>query len=424
MLCPKCGVSNPENNNFCQSCGASLKVDAPDSQLVPRQPLSTSLGAPAPPPPVSPSAPPSSPLTPPSQPVTPSVSPSASPLPSAPVEATNLEYVGFWKRLLAYTIDGLILGLIGGGMGFYFNINVGNTTGGTAGDMTWLRSFISFIVGAGYYVFFWVSQNGQTLGNKLLAIRVVREDNHPLDIGTGVVRYIGYLISIIPLGLGFLWVAWDGKKQGWHDKIAKTIVVKTEGKSHVGIAIVIVIGYFMLIILAVAIIAAVVGFGAIKLTEEAKKTPDVSKEIDKSSQLNKITPTVSQLRLDLLARETFWEVNKYREGQGLPLIQEDQKLCAYAQRRVEQLTKRGSHDQGQGFLEDTSNPVFQNAYFSDYSQVGEDGYSPLYPSITAGDVINSWVTRQGEAFINDASRNGGCIRADGQFLTFIAGIKK
>lgn len=284
-------------------------------------------------------------------------------------------------------------------------------------------TLISFVFTALYFIFFWVSQNGQTLGNRLLAIRVVREDNQRMDVGTGIIRYIGYLLSSAALLLGFIWIAFDSKKQGWHDKMAKTIVIKTEGKSHVGIAVALLVAYLMLIFIVVVAIA-VIGFGAMKLSEEAKKNPDVSKEIDKSPRLNKITPTVSQLRLDLLAQETFTEVNKYREGQRLPIIQEDQKLCAYAQRRVEQLTKRGSHDQGQGFLEDTSNPGMQNAYFSDYSQVGEDGYSPLYPSITAGNVINSWVTRQGEAFINDASRTGGCIRADGQFLTFIAGIKK
>ena len=40
-----------------------------------------------------------------------------------------------------------------------------------------------------------------------------------------IVRYLGYFVSALPLGLGFIWVAFDKRKQGWHDKIARTLVV-------------------------------------------------------------------------------------------------------------------------------------------------------------------------------------------------------
>jgi uncharacterized RDD family membrane protein YckC len=41
-----------------------------------------------------------------------------------------------------------------------------------------------------------------------------------------VIRYLCYYLSILPLGLGLLWVGWDPRKQGWHDKIARTVVVR------------------------------------------------------------------------------------------------------------------------------------------------------------------------------------------------------
>ena len=41
-----------------------------------------------------------------------------------------------------------------------------------------------------------------------------------------IIRYLGYFVAVIPLGLGIFWVAWDSKKQGWHDKMAGTLVVK------------------------------------------------------------------------------------------------------------------------------------------------------------------------------------------------------
>lgn len=158
--------------------------------------------------------------------------------PSLNVQApqASLEYVGFGKRFLAYFVDGLILFLVSGAIGFSFafgKLNIGWTPG--------------LLIGVLYYVFFWVKQDGQTLGNKLLAIKVVREDGRPLDIGTGVIRYIGYIVSIIIFYLGFLWVIWDKKKQGWHDKMAGTVVVPTGGKSHTGIATAIVVGFFVLI---------------------------------------------------------------------------------------------------------------------------------------------------------------------------------
>ncbi len=77
-----------------------------------------------------------------------------------------------------------------------------------------------------YQVFFWVL-TGSTLGKALMGLRVVRingERIHPLR---AIARYIGYIISIIPLGLGFLWILFDDRRQGWHDKLAGTCVIYT-----------------------------------------------------------------------------------------------------------------------------------------------------------------------------------------------------
>lgn len=63
-----------------------------------------------------------------------------------------------------------------------------------------------------------------TANNQQLSNRTMLDE---LDWQTVILREtIGKLISTIPFGLGFLWVAWDAKKQGWHDKIADTLVVK------------------------------------------------------------------------------------------------------------------------------------------------------------------------------------------------------
>lgn len=67
---------------------------------------------------------------------------------------------------------------------------------------------------------------GQTVGKRLVGIRIIRIDGQPTGYATVFRRHcIGYLLSSVALFLGFVWVIWDAKHQGWHDKIAGTTVV-------------------------------------------------------------------------------------------------------------------------------------------------------------------------------------------------------
>ncbi|MGE0128848.1 MAG: RDD family protein [Blastocatellales bacterium] len=76
------------------------------------------------------------------------------------------------------------------------------------------------------YVHFYV-QRGQSFGKRFIGIRVVRTDGEPITHQTAVLRHIvGYPLSILFFGMGMLWMLWDGRQQGWHDKLVKTIVVK------------------------------------------------------------------------------------------------------------------------------------------------------------------------------------------------------
>lgn len=119
------------------------------------------------------------------------------------------QYAGSGQRFVAFLIDAILLGIIGAVLGQASESQV-----------------ISIIVGAAYYLYFWVKQDGQTLGKKAMHIKVVRADGQPMDWMTAGLRYIGYIVSGIPLLLGYIWILFDGKKQGWHDKIAGTYVVK------------------------------------------------------------------------------------------------------------------------------------------------------------------------------------------------------
>lgn len=130
--------------------------------------------------------------------------------------AAMAEKAGFWTRFVAIVIDAILISV------------VSQIVTGIAGGPDIQRgSGISTLIGIVYYVYFWSSYgNGQTLGMRAFNIKVVRTDGSQLDVGGAIIRYIGFLISIIPLFLGLIWAAFDSQKQGWHDKLAKTYVVK------------------------------------------------------------------------------------------------------------------------------------------------------------------------------------------------------
>lgn len=89
--------------------------------------------------------------------------------------------------------------------------------------MVVIIALIGTVIAIGYPVGFWVLL-GQTPGKLLLGLRIVRVNGKPLTLRYALLRYFGYWLSAIPLGLGFLWVLVDDTRQGWHDKLAGTCV--------------------------------------------------------------------------------------------------------------------------------------------------------------------------------------------------------
>ena len=86
---------------------------------------------------------------------------------------------------------------------------------------------VSMLVAVAYFVIFWAT-SGQTPGKMALGIKVIGANGAPVTWGQAILRYIGYIVSGIVAALGFIWIAFDSKRQGWHDKIAKTYVVHKE----------------------------------------------------------------------------------------------------------------------------------------------------------------------------------------------------
>lgn len=145
-------------------------------------------------------------------------------------EGVAVEYAGFWMRLGAYLIDGLILNAVGWIIWIFFGLIIaavaaGDEPAGGAVVAIWLIAWlITVAVSIAYLVCFW-QWRGQTPGKMALGIKIIKTDGSALDWGTALLRFLGYIICWITLGLLFLWVAFDGRKQGVQDKIPETYVI-------------------------------------------------------------------------------------------------------------------------------------------------------------------------------------------------------
>jgi uncharacterized RDD family membrane protein YckC len=124
-------------------------------------------------------------------------------VPATP-EAWTLPRAAFWERMGAGFLDvilaGILFGLVGGPP-------------------------LGFLVILAYFAGMW-AWKGTTVGGVILKLKVVRLDGQPLTFPVALVRGLAAAFSIVVMFLGFLWIAWDKDKQGWHDKIAGTAVVR------------------------------------------------------------------------------------------------------------------------------------------------------------------------------------------------------
>lgn len=128
-------------------------------------------------------------------------------------------YAGFGRRLAAALIDGLVINIIIAFLGFLVVLLFGQSA-------ITLVYGVQILTSVGYFVVY-QGQAGQTLGKKAMGIKVVDTNGNKPSMMVFFLREpIGKFVSGLILGIGYLMVLWDGKKQGLHDKIAGTYVVK------------------------------------------------------------------------------------------------------------------------------------------------------------------------------------------------------
>jgi uncharacterized RDD family membrane protein YckC len=148
------------------------------------------------------------------------------------MENTEVEYAGFWIRLGASLIDTALIMVITVPLlvsiyGWeYFDpaLNSSFIAGPADFLIRWVAPFIAVI-------WFWRTRQA-TPGKMALSLRVVDADSgKALSAGQSVGRYFAYFVSTIPLCLGFVWIAFDPRKQGWHDKLAHSVVVRARNRT-------------------------------------------------------------------------------------------------------------------------------------------------------------------------------------------------
>jgi uncharacterized RDD family membrane protein YckC len=148
----------------------------------------------------------------------------------------GLRYVGFWARFAAFVIDTLLLLLITMPI-LLWTYGLSGMTEPTLvrGPVDFVVSWVAPIVAT---LVFWRYRSA-TPGKMIIgAVIVDAASGGRPTMGQFLVRYFAYLVSIVPLCLGFLWIAFDARKQSFHDKLASTVVVSrdsiADSRSHAG----------------------------------------------------------------------------------------------------------------------------------------------------------------------------------------------
>ena len=144
-----------------------------------------------------------------------------------PIDASEFEYAGFWIRVWAALIDTFLLLLIttpilGALYGWEYTWHSGDA------PFRPTEFLISWILPAIAVILFW-RYRAATPGKMVIGARIVdAKTGEAPSIAQLVGRYLAYFVSTTPFCLGLIWVGFDRRKQGWHDKLASTVVIRSK----------------------------------------------------------------------------------------------------------------------------------------------------------------------------------------------------
>jgi uncharacterized RDD family membrane protein YckC len=141
-----------------------------------------------------------------------------------PASPDHVAYGGFWIRVVAYLIDGILLTIVYGVVARLLGIDLF--------ESDWrhydpIANLVSLVIGWLYFALLESSERGATVGKMAMGLRVVTSDGQRLSFMNATGRYFAKILSFLILCIGFIMVAFTDKKRGLHDIIAGTLVIKT-----------------------------------------------------------------------------------------------------------------------------------------------------------------------------------------------------
>ena len=138
-----------------------------------------------------------------------------------------MSYAGFWIRTLAAFIDALILMIIIVPLLYLiYGSAYWAPTEEMKSSLGFWDTFINYMVPVVFTLYFW-QKFAATPAKMLLGLKVVdAETGANINFRQSIIRYVGYYVAMLPLLLGVIWVVFDKRKQGWHDKMAGTVVIR------------------------------------------------------------------------------------------------------------------------------------------------------------------------------------------------------
>lgn len=136
----------------------------------------------------------------------------------------GVEYVGFWRRAGAAVIDLMILGIVT--LPPLYAVYGEQVFADERLLLGRFDFFVTYLLPAVYAVAFWHYKQATPGKMAVSAVVVDARSGGHVPLARLVGRYFAYFISLAPFGLGFLWIAVDRRKQGWHDKLVRTVVVE------------------------------------------------------------------------------------------------------------------------------------------------------------------------------------------------------
>ncbi|MEZ5534605.1 MAG: RDD family protein [Thiolinea sp.] len=139
---------------------------------------------------------------------------------------TETVYAGFGRRLVATLIDSVLIVLLTLPLSYmaYGDALFAPDAPPFMGSADFLINYLlPFVLVIGFWTYKAATPGKMAVGIKLIDANTGGSPS----LGQYIGRYFAYILSAIPLFMGYFWVIWDKKKQGWHDKLAKTLVVRS-----------------------------------------------------------------------------------------------------------------------------------------------------------------------------------------------------